>query len=158
MPRIGFGFDSHRLVPADFMVIGGIKIPSQHGTVGHSDADVLIHAICDALLGAANLGDIGSHFPDTNPDYKGIDSRILLRKVIEEINRLQYRIINIDTTVCLETPKVNPYIEQIKNSLSDTMGIPVFDISVKAKTSEKMGFVGRSEGMAAYAVVLIEDI
>jgi 2-C-methyl-D-erythritol 2,4-cyclodiphosphate synthase len=158
MPRIGFGFDSHRLVPADMLVLGGIKIPSQHGTTGHSDADVLIHAICDALLGASNLGDIGTHFPDNNPEFKNIDSRILLRRVIEELNKRNYRIINIDTTICLELPKINPFIEPIKKSLSEVMGIPVFDISVKAKTSEKMGYVGRSEGIAAYAVVLIEDL
>ena len=158
MPRIGFGFDSHRLIPGDFLTLGGVKIPSNYNATGHSDADVLIHAICDALLGAANLGDIGTHFPNTNAEYKNIDSRILLKEVISKLNLCHYRIINIDSTICLEEPKINPYIEKIKYSLSETIGIPVFDISIKAKTSEKMGYVGRSEGIAAYVVVLIEDI
>jgi 2-C-methyl-D-erythritol 2,4-cyclodiphosphate synthase len=124
--------------------------------VGHSDADVLIHAICDALLGAANLGDIGSHFPDTDPKYKGADSKMLLREVVSLLNEKNYHIVNIDTTICLEKPKIAPYISQIQKKLSEVMGIPDFDISVKAKTSEKMGFVGRGEGISAYAVALIE--
>ncbi|MEI6853193.1 MAG: 2-C-methyl-D-erythritol 2,4-cyclodiphosphate synthase [Bacteroidota bacterium] len=156
MSRIGFGFDSHQLKPSHELILGGIAIPSDAAAVGHSDADVLIHAICDALLGAANLGDIGSHFPDTEPKYKGADSKLLLREVVYLLNKKNYHIVNIDTTVCLEKPKIAPYIPQIQKKLSEVMGIPDFDISVKAKTSEKMGFVGRGEGISAYAVVLIE--
>ena len=156
MSRIGFGFDSHQLKPSHELILGGIAIPSDAVAVGHSDADVLIHAICDALLGAANLGDIGSHFPDTDPKYKGADSKLLLREVVYLLNKKNYHIVNIDTTVCLEKPKIAPYIPQIQKKLSEVMGIPDFDISVKAKTSEKMGFVGRGEGISAYAVVLIE--
>ncbi len=156
MSRIGFGFDSHRLKPAAEIILGGISIPSEVGAVGHSDADVLIHAICDALLGAANLGDIGTHFPDTNPKYKGADSKKLLREVVALLNEKNYHIINIDTTICLEKPKVAPYIALIQQKLSEVISIPVFDISVKAKTSEKMGFIGRGEGISAYAIALIE--
>jgi 2-C-methyl-D-erythritol 2,4-cyclodiphosphate synthase len=156
MSRIGFGFDTHRLKPSAEIILGGISIPSEFGTVGHSDADVLIHAICDALLGAANLGDIGTHFPDTDPKYQGADSKILLREVVALLNEKNYCIVNIDTTVCLEKPKIALYIDQIRKKLSEVMGIPEFDISVKAKTSEKIGFIGRSEGISAYAIVLIE--
>jgi 2-C-methyl-D-erythritol 2,4-cyclodiphosphate synthase len=156
MSRIGFGFDSHQLKPAAELILGGISIPSDIGSVGHSDADVLIHAICDALLGAANLGDIGTHFPDTDPKYKGADSKQLLREVVLLLNEKNYHIVNIDTTICLEKPKIAPYIAQIQKRLSEVMGIPEFDISVKAKTSEKMGFIGRGEGISAYAVTLIE--
>jgi 2-C-methyl-D-erythritol 2,4-cyclodiphosphate synthase len=156
MSRIGFGFDSHQLKPSHELILGGIAIPSEVAAVGHSDADVLIHAICDALLGAANLGDIGSHFPDTDPKYKGADSKMLLREVVSLLNEKNYHIVNIDTTICLEKPKIAPYISQIQKKLSEVMGIPDFDISVKAKTSEKMGFVGRGEGISAYAVALIE--
>jgi 2-C-methyl-D-erythritol 2,4-cyclodiphosphate synthase len=156
MSRIGFGFDSHQLKPSTELILGGISIPSELGSVGHSDADVLIHAICDALLGAANLGDIGTHFPDTDPKYKGVDSKTLLREVVALLNSRDYHIVNIDTTICLEKPKIAPYISQIQTKLSEVMGIPGFDISVKAKTSEKMGFVGRGEGISAYAIALIE--
>ena len=156
MSRIGFGFDTHQLKPSSEIILGGISIPSELGAVGHSDADVLIHAICDALLGAANLGDIGSHFPDTDPKYKGADSKILLKEVVAMLNEKNYHIVNIDTTICLEKPKIAPYITQIQNKLSEVMGILAFDISVKAKTSEKIGFIGRGEGISAYAVALIE--
>ncbi len=156
MSRIGFGFDTHQLKPSSEIILGGIAIPSQVSAVGHSDADVLIHAICDALLGAANLGDIGTHFPDTDPQYKGADSKKLLKQVVALLNEKDYRIVNIDTTICLEKPKIAPYISLIQKKLSEVMGIPEFDISVKAKTSEKMGFIGRGEGISAYAIVLIE--
>ncbi|MCK9613411.1 MAG: 2-C-methyl-D-erythritol 2,4-cyclodiphosphate synthase [Bacteroidales bacterium] len=156
MSRIGFGFDTHKLDPSAKLFLGGIEIPSEKGATGHSDADVLIHAICDALLGAANLGDIGTHFPDTDTQYKGIDSKILLRKVVEMLIDNDYRISNIDTTVCLEKPKIAPYITLIKQKLSEVIGIPIYDISVKAKTSEKLGFIGREEGISAYAVALLE--
>ena len=156
MSRIGFGFDTHQLTPSNEIILGGISIPSEKGALGHSDADVLIHAICDALLGAACMGDIGTHFPDTDPAYKGADSKKLLREVVDLLNEKNYHICNIDTTVCLEKPKMAPYIGQIKKKLSEVMGIPEFDISVKAKTGEKIGFIGRGEGISAYAVALIE--
>ena len=156
MSRIGFGFDTHKLEIASDLFLGGVKIPSDKGAIGHSDADVLIHAICDALLGAANLGDIGTHFPDTDAHYKGIDSNILLKEVIALMNEKGFHISNIDTTICLEKPKIAPFIPSIKKKLAEVMGIPEFDISVKAKTSEKLGFIGREEGISAYAVVLID--
>ncbi|HOY31198.1 MAG TPA: 2-C-methyl-D-erythritol 2,4-cyclodiphosphate synthase [Bacteroidales bacterium] len=156
MSRIGFGFDTHKLETSAELFLGGVKIPSEKGSVGHSDGDVLIHAICDALLGAANLGDIGTHFPDTDPQYKGIDSTKLLAKVIALLNEKNYHIANIDTTVCLEKPKIAPVIGQIQKKLSEVMGIPEYDISVKAKTSEKLGFIGRQEGISAYAIVLLD--
>jgi len=156
MSRIGFGFDTHKLDAFADLFLGGVKIPSEKGSIGHSDADVLIHAICDALLGAANLGDIGTHFPDTDPQYKGIDSKILLKKVAAMINEKNYHIANIDTTICLEKPKIVPFISQIQQKLSEVIGIPEYDISVKAKTSEKLGFIGREEGISAYAVVLLD--
>ncbi|HNZ42724.1 MAG TPA: 2-C-methyl-D-erythritol 2,4-cyclodiphosphate synthase [Bacteroidales bacterium] len=156
MSRIGFGFDTHKLETGAALFLGGINIPSEKGSIGHSDADVLIHAICDALLGAANLGDIGTHFPDTDQQYKGIDSKILLKKVAALLNEKGYHIVNIDTTICLERPKLAPHIPQIQQKLSEVLGIPAYDISVKAKTSEKLGFIGREEGISAYAVTLIE--
>jgi len=156
MSRIGFGFDTHQLKPASEIILGGIAIPSEVAAVGNSDADVLIHAICDALLGAANLGDIGAHFPDTDQQYKGIDSKKLLKEVVSLLNEKDYHIVNIDTTICLEKPKIAPYISQIQKKLSEVMGIPEFDISIKAKTSEKLGFIGRQEGISAYAIALIE--
>lgn len=156
MSRIGFGFDTHKLETSAALFLGGINIPSDKGATGHSDADVLIHAICDALLGAANLGDIGTHFPDTDPQYKGIDSKILLKKVVSLLNEKNFQIVNIDTTVCIEKPKIAPFIPQIQQKLSEVIGIPEYDISVKAKTSEKLGFIGREEGVSAYAVVLLD--
>ena len=156
--RIGFGFDIHQLHENLDFWLGGIKIPNHKGAKGHSDADVLIHSICDALLGAANLGDIGTHFPDTSSEFKNIDSKILLKKVVGLVNEKGYKIGNIDTTICLEKPKLAPFIPQMIKVLAETMQISLNDISIKAKTSEKMGFVGREEGISAYAVVLIEKI
>jgi len=154
--RIGFGFDVHRLQEGFDLIVGGVKIPHAKGAVGHSDADVLIHAICDALLGAANLGDIGIHFPDTSAEYKGIDSKILLKKVVKLIFDKGYTIENIDTTVCLQKPKISPYISAMKDALALTMGINPDAISVKATTTEKLGFEGREEGISVYAVALIQ--
>jgi len=155
--RVGFGFDVHQLVENATFTLGGIVIPHHKGAVGHSDADALIHAICDALLGAANLGDIGSHFPDTDQTLKGIDSKILLQKVTNLIAQKGYRIVNIDATVCLQQPKIRPYIPQMQEILARTMSIPVNDISIKATTTEKLGFTGREEGVSAYAVALISN-
>ena len=155
--RVGFGFDVHQLKEGCPFWLGGIKIPHTRGAIGHSDADVLIHAICDALLGAANLQDIGSHFPDTSSEHKNIDSKILLKKVIELVSQKGYEIGNIDTTICLELPKINPYIEEMKSILAETMGINSDDVSIKATTNEKLGFIGKEEGVAAYAVVLIQN-
>ena len=153
--RTGFGYDVHQLREGIDFWLGGIKIPHTHGAFGHSDADVLIHVICDALLGAANLRDIGYHFADTDPQFKGIDSKILLRDVMKLIREQGYQVSNIDSTVCLEAPKVNPHIPAMKTTLSEVMGIPEEDISIKATTTEKLGFVGKKEGVAAYATVLI---
>jgi 2-C-methyl-D-erythritol 2,4-cyclodiphosphate synthase len=153
--RIGYGYDVHALAEGVDFWIGGIKVPHTHGAYGHSDADVLIHVICDALLGAANMRDIGFHFSDKDPQYKGIDSKILLKKVVELLDEAGYGIVNVDTTVCLQQPKLSPYIEPMKACLAQVMGLPVEDVSVKATTTEKLGFVGKEEGVAAHAVVLI---
>ena len=153
--RVGFGFDVHQLKEGLNFCLGGIIIPHSKGSLGHSDADVLIHTICDALLGAANMGDIGKHFPDTSLDYKGIDSKILLKEVVNLINQKEYIISNIDSTICLQKPKIGKYIPEMKRVLSDCMKIDVEDISIKATTTEKLGFVGREEGVSAYATVLI---
>ena len=153
--RTGFGYDVHQLQEGLPFWLGGIQIPHTHGALGHSDADVLIHVICDALLGAANLRDIGFHFPDTDPQYKGIDSKRLLAEVVRLLHERGYHISNIDSTICLETPKVNPHISEMQRVLAEVMGIPADDISIKATTTEKLGFVGRREGVAAYASVLI---
>jgi len=153
--RVGFGFDVHQLKEGLNFCLGGIIIPHSKGSLGHSDADVLIHTICDALLGAANMGDIGKHFPDTSLDYKGIDSKILLKEVVNLINQKEYIISNIDSTICLQKPKIGKYIPEMKKVLSDCMKIDVEDISIKATTTEKLGFVGREEGVSAYATVLI---
>ena len=155
--RIGFGFDVHPLVENVTFTLGGIVIPHHKGAAGHSDADTLIHAICDALLGAANLGDIGMHFPDSDPALKGIDSKILLQKVMQLITQKGYRIVNIDTTICLQQPKLRPYIPQMQETLAYVMSIPVENISIKATTTEKLGFTGREEGVSAYAVVLVDN-
>ena len=155
--RIGFGYDVHQLVENAPFTLGGIVIPHHKGATGHSDADTLIHAICDALLGAANLGDIGLHFPDSDPVLKGIDSKILLQKVMALMTQKEYRIVNIDTTICLQQPKLRPYIPQMQEVLADVMNIPIADISIKATTTEKLGFAGREEGVAVYAVVLLES-
>ena len=155
--RVGFGFDVHRLVEGRELWLGGIRIDHSRGLLGHSDADVLIHALCDALLGAANMRDIGFHFPDTDGEYKGIDSKILLRKTVELIREKGYVIGNTDITLCAEHPKLNPHIPAMQHCLAECMGIDPDDISIKATTTEQLGFTGREEGMAAYAVVLIEQ-
>ena len=153
--RIGFGYDVHQLKDGEELILGGVHVEHHRGAVGHSDADALIHAICDALLGAANLGDIGQHFPDTSPDFKNIDSKLLLKDVAALINKEGYKVGNIDCTVCLEKPKLAPYIDAMKEAISKVAGISRSDISIKATTNERMGFVGREDGVAAYAVALI---
>lgn len=153
--RVGFGFDVHKLVEGRDLWLGGIKIPHSLGLLGHSDADVLIHAICDALLGAANMRDIGYHFPDTSADTLDIDSKILLKKTIDLIATKGYRLGNIDATVCAERPKINPHVDKMKECLASVMNADVEDISIKATTTEKLGFTGREEGISAYATVLI---
>lgn len=153
--RVGFGYDVHKLVPDRELWLGGIKIPHTLGLLGHSDADVLIHAICDALLGAANMRDIGYHFPDTSADTLDIDSKILLKKTVGLIATKGYQIGNIDATICAERPKINPHVETMKKCLAYVMDIDVDDISIKATTTEKLGFTGREEGISAYATVLI---
>ena len=153
--RIGYGYDVHQLEEGREFWLGGILLEHTHGARGHSDADVLIHAICDALLGAANLRDIGYHFADTDPQYQGIDSKILLRKVMTLLREEGYELGNIDATVCLEAPKVNPHIATMKTCLAEVMQVPEADISIKATTSEQMGFVGRKEGVATHAVALV---
>ncbi|MGC8749942.1 2-C-methyl-D-erythritol 2,4-cyclodiphosphate synthase [Hydrotalea sp.] len=153
--RIGFGIDFHQLVPGRDFWLGGVHIPYHKGALGHSDADVLLHAICDALLGAACLGDIGLHFPDTAAEYKNIDSKILLQKCVALIGGKGYKIINIDSSICLEAPKIKPYVKQMQQVIAKACNITEEDVSVKATTTEKMGFVGREEGLVAYATVLI---
>lgn len=154
--RVGFGFDVHQLKEGNELWLGGIQLQHQKGAVGHSDADVLIHAICDALLGAAGLRDIGFHFPDTSAEFKGIDSKILLARVENLLQNEGYSIGNIDCTLVLERPKINPYIDSMKKTLAAVLKIEMQDIAIKATTNEKMGFVGREEGVCAYAVALIE--
>ena len=154
--RVGLGYDVHQLVEGRELWLGGIKIDHRLGLLGHSDADVLMHAICDALLGAANMRDIGYHFPDTAASTLDIDSKILLRKTIDLIAGKGYRVGNVDVTVCAERPKLNPHIPDMKDCLAKVMGIDVEDVSIKATTTEKLGFTGREEGISAYAVVLIE--
>lgn len=156
--RVGFGYDVHRLVEGRDLWLGGIKIPHSLGLLGHSDADVLIHAICDALLGAANMRDIGYHFPDTAEETHNIDSKILLRKTIELIATKGFKVGNIDAIVCAEQPKINPHVEKMKECLADVIGTDIDNISIKATTTEKLGFTGRKEGISAYATVLISKI
>ena len=153
--RTGFGFDVHKLVPDRELWLGGIRIDHTLGLLGHSDADVLIHALCDALLGAANLRDIGFHFPDTANEYKNIDSKILLRQTIALIRQKGYELCNSDITFCAERPKLNPHIPAMQQCLADVMQVNPDDISIKATTTEKLGFTGREEGISAYASVLI---
>lgn len=155
--RVGFGYDVHRLADNRELWLGGIKIEHTQGLLGHSDADVLIHAICDAILGAANMRDIGYHFPDTAGEFKDIDSKILLKKALEVISEKGYKVGNIDATICAERPKINPHIPEMQEVIADILDVTIDDISIKATTSEKMGFVGREEGFAAYAVALIES-
>lgn len=154
--RVGFGYDVHRLVEGRELWLGGIRLEYDKGLLGHSDADVLIHAICDALLGAANMRDIGYHFPDTAGEFENIDSKILLKKTVQLIATKGYRVGNIDATVCAERPKLNPHIPQMKQTLAAVMGVEEDDVSIKATTTEKLGFTGRQEGISAYATVLIE--
>ncbi|MEP7229564.1 MAG: 2-C-methyl-D-erythritol 2,4-cyclodiphosphate synthase [Ginsengibacter sp.] len=156
--RIGFGIDFHQLVTGRELWLGGVNLPHDKGALGHSDADVLLHSICDALLGAACLGDIGVHFPDTSDEFKNIDSKILLQKTFLLIQNAGYRIGNIDSTICIEKPKVQPYIPAMRKVISELLSIEENAVSIKATTSEKMGFVGRGEGVAAYATTLIESI
>lgn len=153
--RVGMGYDVHRLVDDRELWLGGVKINHKKGLLGHSDADVLIHALCDALLGAASLRDIGFHFPDNNPDYKGIDSKILLRKVSKLLRDNGYEFGNADITVCAEYPKLNPYVPEMQNTLAACIGTNIENISIKATTTEHLGFTGREEGISAYAVVLV---
>lgn len=154
--RVGFGFDVHQLKEGSEFWLGGIKIPHTKGAVGHSDADVLIHTICDALLGAANMRDIGFHFPPSDNQYKGIDSKILLSDVIRLLEEKGFQIGNVDATIALQEPKINPHIPEMKKVLSSIMKIDEEDVSIKATTTEKLGFEGREEGVSAYAVVLIQ--
>ena len=156
--RIGFGFDVHQLKDGLDFLLGGIKVSHTKGGLGHSDADVLIHSICDALLGAANLGDIGMHFPDTDPKYKGVDSKILLKEVMILIREKGYELGNVDSTICLQQPKIGPYIPQMQDEISDCMEVDKDLVSIKATTTEKLSFVGREEGISAYATVLIQKI
>lgn len=153
--RIGTGIDFHQLEEGRDLWIGGVKIPHYKGAVGHSDADVLLHAICDALLGALCLGDIGKHFPDTDNSYKNIDSKILLEKTYKLIVEKGYKVVNIDSTLCLEKPKIMPFVESMQNAIAAILQIDTTDISIKATTTEKMGFAGREEGLFAYATVLL---
>lgn len=154
--RVGFGFDVHQLVEGRDLWLGGIRLEHTKGLLGHSDADVLIHAICDALLGAANMRDIGYHFPDTGAEFKNIDSKILLHRTVEIIATKGYRVGNIDATICAERPKLKAHIPSMQECLAECMGIDADDISIKATTTEKLGFTGREEGISAYATVLIE--
>lgn len=156
--RVGFGYDVHKLVEGRALYLGGILIDSPVGLLGHSDADVLIHAICDAVLGAANLRDIGYHFPDTDERYRGIDSKQLLSETVSLIEKQGFHVGNVDATVCAEAPKLNPYIAEMQKVLSSLMHIELEDVSIKATTTEQLGFTGRREGMSAYAVVLIEKV
>ena len=156
--RIGFGVDFHQLAEGRELKIGGVSIPHDKGAVGHSDADVLLHAICDALLGAACLGDIGVHFPDTDQQYKNIDSTLLLEKTLVLIRKENYRLVNIDSTLCLQEPKIKPYVVQMQQTIAAIAGTDMKNVSIKATTTELMGFVGRKEGLVAYATVLLETI
>ena len=155
--RIGSGIDFHQMAEGRKLWIGGVEIPHYKGALGHSDADVLLHAICDALLGALALGDIGVHFPDTDAAYKDIDSKILLKKCFDLVNDKGYKIINIDSTLCLQVPKIKPYVMQMQETIASILEITKDDISIKATTTEKLGFVGREEGLQAYATVLLES-
>ncbi|MDD4921944.1 MAG: 2-C-methyl-D-erythritol 2,4-cyclodiphosphate synthase [Bacteroidales bacterium] len=153
--RVGYGFDVHRLVADRPLWLGGILIPHDKGLLGHSDADVLIHAICDALLGAANMRDIGFHFPDTSGEFAGIDSKVLLKKTIQLLKEKSWSVGNVDTTLCAESPKINPFIPEMQSCLASIMGIEQDAVSIKATTTEKLGYTGREEGMSASAVVLL---
>ncbi len=154
--RIGSGIDFHQLVEGRKLIIGGVEIPHHKGALGHSDADVLLHAICDALLGALALGDIGKHFPNTSPAFKDIDSRILLQLSYDKIKEAGYHVVNVDSTLCLEAPKIKPFVAQMQTIIAGILELEPGDVSVKATTTETMGFAGREEGLVAYATVLLE--
>ena len=156
--RIGFGIDFHQLVEDRPLCIGGVTIPHHKGALGHSDADVLVHAICDAMLGALALGDIGVHFPDTDMKYKNIDSKILLKETTALILKEGYHLVNLDSTICLEEPKIKPYVQQMREAIASVIGTSIENISIKATTTEQMGFVGRKEGVVAHATVLLESL
>lgn len=153
--RIGQGIDFHQLAEGLDLWIGGVKIPHTKGAVGHSDADVLLHVICDAMLGAISAGDIGYHFPDTDNSYKGIDSKILLKRTSEIVKKAGYSLVNIDSTICLQLPKLRPHIDEMRKTIADVLEVNIDCVSVKATTTEKMGYVGREEGIEAHAVVLL---
>ncbi len=155
--RIGQGFDAHCFRDGDFVMLGGVKVPHHRGLAAHSDGDVLLHALCDALLGAAALGDIGKHFPDTSGEFKGIDSRILLRRTAGLIAEVGFRIVNVDCTIIAERPKIAPHVLLMRERIAEDLGLPVATVSVKATTTEKMGFAGREEGIAAAAIVLLDS-
>lgn len=154
--RIGLGVDFHQLVPDRDFWLGGVLVPHHKGALGHSDADVLLHAICDAMLGAASLGDIGLHFPDTDQAYKNIDSKILLARCRELIAGKGYAVVNVDASLCLQAPKIKPYVPQMQEVIAQHLGVTTEEVSIKATTTEKLGFVGREEGVVAYATVLLE--
>ncbi|WP_207495677.1 2-C-methyl-D-erythritol 2,4-cyclodiphosphate synthase [Aridibaculum aurantiacum] len=158
MFRIGSGIDFHQLVEGRELWLGGINIPHHKGALGHSDADVLLHAICDALLGALCLGDIGVHFPDTSAEFKNIDSKILLKRTYDLITSEGYKVVNIDTTLTLEAPKIKPYVSQMQQAIASILQLGERDVSIKATTTEKMGFVGREEGVVAYATALLQRV
>jgi len=158
MYRIGFGVDYHQLIEERDLWIGGVKIPHHKGAKGHSDADVLLHAICDAMLGALALGDIGVHFPDTSAEFKNIDSKILLQRTIDMIRQEGYGVVNVDTTLCLEEPKIKPFVPSMQVVIAGILNLTIKDVSIKATTTEKMGFVGREEGLVAYATILLKKI
>jgi 2-C-methyl-D-erythritol 2,4-cyclodiphosphate synthase len=154
--RIGFGVDYHQLIEGRALMLGGVQVPHTKGALGHSDADVLLHAICDALLGAACLGDIGVHFPDTDAQYKNIDSKLLLQQTMALIKKEGYTLVNIDSTLCLQAPKIKPFIAQMQQTIAALADVTERDVSIKATTTERMGFVGREEGVVAYATVLLQ--
>lgn len=156
--RVGSGVDFHQMVEGRELWIGGVNIPHHKGALGHSDADVLLHAICDAMLGALCLGDIGVHFPDTAAEFKNIDSKILLKKTVELIMQEGYSVVNIDSTLCLQEPKIKPYVNEMQKTIASIVGITEKDISIKATTTETMGFVGREEGLMAYATILLQKL
>jgi len=158
MFRVGFGYDSHQLVKGRKLILGGVEIDSDRGCLGHSDGDALIHAICDSLLGAASLKDIGYHFPDTSDEFKGIDSRILLKRTIDLIMQNGWDIENIDTTICLESPRLKEYIPEMVDLISQVMEIDISQLNIKATTNEQMGFVGRQEGVAVYAIAMLSKL
>ena len=153
--RIGNGYDVHRLAPGLKLTLGGLEIPHEKGCVAHSDGDVIIHALCDALLGALALGDIGHHFPDTSAEFAGIDSRILLSRTYAMVREQGYSLVNADITLLLQRPKIAPYVERMRQTLADVLGVEVSQVAIKATTTERLGFVGREEGVAAYAAVLV---